>query len=214
MWKELRKAGLMNEYDIPVIGNLILPLIKDVSETDSTSPEAKLKQFFNGDSCSLMFENQLENNYYYNNCLTFWSSIFLQGYEQVLLQLNIMINNYVKYIGDYNNGFKTYENILDNIKSLYTFFDLYYITGFLTVHKYITIIREKKINKFNSYFDIIKWVYIIIAILLCLLLFSVIYSFKIILTSFLNFIAILPVHYLIEDEDFYEDVIKLEKKLY
>ena len=107
-----------------------------------------------------------------------------------------MINNYVKYIGDYNNGFKTYENILDNIKSLYTFFDLYYITGFLTVHKYITIIREKKINKFNSYFDIIKWVYIIIAILLCLLLFSVIYSFKIILTSFLNFIAILPVHYL------------------
>ena len=202
------------EYDIPVIGNLILPLIKDVSETDSTSPEAKLKQFFNGDSCSLMFENQLENSYYYNNCLTFWSSIFLQGYEQVLLQLNIMINNYVKYIGDYNNGFKTYENILDNIKSLYTFFDLYYITGFLTVHKYITIIREKKINKFNSYFDIIKWVYIIIAILLCLLLFSVIYSFKIILTSFLNFIAILPVHYLIEDEDFYEDVIKLEKKLY
>jgi accessory gene regulator protein AgrB len=97
---------------------------------------------------------------------------------------------------------------------LYKFFDLYYIPGYLAVNKYFKIIREKKIDKFNSHFDIIKWIYIIIAILLCLLLFLVIYSFKIILTSFLNFIAILPIHYLIEDEDFYEDVVKLEKKLY
>ena len=201
------------EYEVPIIGNLILPLIKDVSETDSTSPEAKLKQFFNGDSCSLMFDKE-EDIFSFNNCLTFWSSIFLQGFEQVLLQLNIVINNYLKYIDDYNNGFKTYENILDSIDSLYKFFDLYYIPGYLAVNKYFKIIREKKIDKFNSHFDIIKWIYIIIAILLCLLLFLVIYSFKIILTSFLNFIAILPIHYLIEDEDFYEDVVKLEKKLY
>ena len=146
--------------------------------------------------------------------MTFWSNIFLQGFEQVLLQLNIVINNYIKYIDDYNNGFKTFENISNNIKSLYSFFDLYYIPGYLTVNKYFKIIREKKINKFNSHFDIIKWIYIIIAILLCMLLFLVIYSFKIILTSFLNFIAILPIHYLFEDEDFYDEVVKLEKKLY
>ena len=36
----------------------------------------------------------------------------------------------------------------------------------------------------------------------------------VIIVSFLNFIAILPIHYLFEDEDFYDDVVKLEKKLY
>jgi hypothetical protein len=201
------------DYEVPVIGNLILPLIKDVSETDTTSPEAQLKQFFNGDSCSSMFDKE-KNEYQFTNCLTFWSSIFLQGFEQVILQLNLAINNYIKYIEDYNAGFKTYDKIIDNLNSLYAFFDLYFFPGFLAVNNFFKFIGEKRLNRYNIHFDIIKWIYIIIAIILCLLLFLVIYSFKIVLTSFLNFIAIIPLHYLKEDEDFYEDVMKLEKNLF
>jgi hypothetical protein len=200
-------------YEVPMIGNLILPIIKDVTETDTTSPEAQLKQFFNGDSCSLMFDKE-KNEYQYTNCLTFWSSILLQGFEQVILQLNLAINNYLKYIEDYNEGFKTYEQIIDNLESLYSFFDLYFFPGFLFANNFLRGIGTKTLRKYNIHFNIIKWIYIIIAIILCLLLFLVIYSFKIVLTSFLNFIAIIPLHYLKEDEDFYEDVMKLEKNLF
>ena len=58
------------------------------------------------------------------------------------------------------------------------------------------------------------WIYIIICGIFFFILNFFIIQIKHLLISFLNFVGIFPLQYLIEDEDLYLDVLNLKKSIY
>ena len=198
-----------DDYSIPQIENILLPLFKDKNIGDN-NPYSKLKQIFQGNSCELIFNNQTQINRL-NLCKTYWSGIFLQGLEQVFIQLEIEKNTYLRIIKDYNENFLNYYEIVENIKHFYLFFDLFFLPMFRAINTYLTEIRGNIISNINKNFNYIMWIYIIIEIILCILAFFVVNSFKNnVINSFL-FIEIIPMEFIMKDESFFNMIVKLIK---
>ena len=73
---------------------------------------------------------------------------------------------------------------------------------------------KDKLNDFSSLINIM-FIFIIICIpIIFFFIIIFIYSIKRNLTCFLNFIGILPIQYLSEDENFYRDILKLEGEIF
>ena len=196
------------DYTIPQIENILLPLIKD-QNIGENNPYSKLKQLFQGNSCELIFNLTQINRF--NLCKTYWSGIFLQGLEQVFIQLEIEKNNYLRTIKEYNENNLIYEEIVENIKNFYLFFDLFFLPIFRAINTFLSEIRENIISNINNKFNYIMWFYIIIEIILCILAFFVVNSFKNNVINFFLFIEIIPVEFIIKDESFFNMIIKLMK---
>ncbi len=207
----LRYKFNINDIDIPSLGNVLLPIIEDVKDEDTTSDEAQIKQLFNGDACSLIFKDDED---VYQNCVIFWSSIFLQGYEQVFIQLSVFLVTYKQLLEDYSNNLKDFDDIALDIISLDFFIDTLFFKGFLKINSILSSLRAKKVDKINNKFIIIMWIYIIICGIFFFILNFFIIQIKHLLISFLNFVGIFPLQYLIEDEDLYLDVLNLKKSIY
>ena len=207
----LRYQFIINDIGIPSLGNTLLPLIENVKDEDTTSDEAQIKQLFNGDACSLIFK---EDDDVYQNCLEFWSSIFLQGYEQVFIQLSVFLVSFKQELEDYSNHLKDFNDIAQNIISLDFFVDTLFFKGFLKINSILSSLRAKKVSNINDKFIIIMWIYIIICGIFFFILNFFIMGIKHLLISFLNFVGIFPLQYLIEDEDLYLDVLNLKKSIY
>ena len=201
----------LGSLEVPTIGNLLLSLIKDVNIDESSSAKSQLKILYNGDSCTLLFSN---NETLFNECINLWSSILLQGYEQGFLQLSVLLVTYKKEITAVNRGEKQLSDLNETRTNLIKFIDLFFQPGFLKTVELMMKIRKDKIKNVNRIFDVIMYIYIILACIFCIILFIFIYTVKKILCNFLNFIGILPLQYLSDDEDLFTDVLKLDKQIY
>ena len=74
--------------------------------------------------------------------------------------------------------------------------------------------RAMKLKSTKKIFLGILYGYIVGAIVLFFILLYFVYSSKYVFNSFLNFIGILPVKYLIEDDVLYKDILKLEQHIF
>jgi cadmium resistance protein CadD (predicted permease) len=74
--------------------------------------------------------------------------------------------------------------------------------------------RLSKLKSTRKIFYGILYGYIIGTVILFFILLYFVYSSKYVFNSFLNFIGILPVKYLIEDELLYKDILKLEQSIF
>ena len=75
-------------------------------------------------------------------------------------------------------------------------------------------LRNEKNENANDLFDILMYIYLVLAWIFFIIMFWFIYSIKKILNSFLNFIGIFPIQYLEEDKDLYIEILKLEKNVF
>ena len=100
------------------------------------------------------------------------------------------------------------------------FFDLeYFIIYFFSDAFYKTIelmsdLRIQKIKAIEKLFKLTLVVYICLIFLLNLLLILLTHRFKKCFNKFLNFIGIIPIQYLYENQEFYKDILKLGKDIY
>ena len=73
-----------------------------------------------------------------------------------------------------------------------------------------TVLNEAKLDSINNVFKIILYCYVVGVVLLYLA-----YLSKFVFNTFLNFIGILPVKYLIEDDNnLYKEILKLEQHIF
>ena len=75
-------------------------------------------------------------------------------------------------------------------------------------------IRNKQINHLINYFKCIFMIYFVFGLLLIIPLNIILLNAKGNFNSFLNFIGILPIQYLSEDENFYKETLKLEGDIF
>ena len=211
-------------YDIEIpdvtfnkIGNLMIPItsniIIDKIDIKKQSSEKQLKELYNGNICNILYN---DTNKLYNECKYWWSGILLQGLEATIIEFSLKITELQNYYKDWKNGITTAEEVYNSD----LFFDLeYFIIFFFSDAFYKTIelmsdLRIQKIKVIENLFELTLVWYICLILLLNLLLVLLIYRFKKFFNKFLNFIGIIPIEYLYENQDFYKDILKLGKDIY
>jgi hypothetical protein len=94
------------------------------------------------------------------------------------------------------------------------FNNLFFLPGFNRTIFIMQELRNEKNENANDLFDILMYIYLVLAWIFFIIMFWFIYSIKKILNSFLNFIGIFPIQYLEEDKDLYIEILKLEKNVF
>ena len=216
------------ELTTPKLGSLLMPLVSAVND-DSSETEQKLNQLYNGDSCLILVGN--ENNITYNYCKKFWSNILVKGMEQAITQMGVSVAS----VTDELNSLNDLSNVLlnnsnNNVDNPMTFDQLmasdaaffqfgifveyFLFKSYIETYKIFDILRDVKLNNIKSSFDIILYVYVVVCVILSIVMFYLVNQSKYLLNSFLNFVGILPVKYLMEDDNFYHETLKLEQTVY
>ena len=116
----------------------------------------------------------------------------------------------IEELNTLNNKGKEFNEIINSSTfSLYeSFIYFYYQRAYLVLYEIFVDLRSEKLSSIIKLLRMILIGYIILFNFLLLLFIYFIYYNAEILNSFLNFIWILPVKYLSEDEKFYKEVIK------
>ena len=221
--KQLEEFQLTKDYtaSIPSSKNIQMPnfgnILNDLSQNSIYSQENKdiLNQLYNGDLCYLLFTDKGE--YEYQNCKEFLSSILLKGMEQAIIQMGVMINSVIDEISlihsesDFNN---TINGNSTNFKKYEAFVEYYLLLSYLKNEEIFNNFRIDETRHYSNLTMKIIIVYFVVYFFLFFLLCYIIFMYKYIYNSLFNFIAILSIKFITEDEYLYKKIIELEKKLY
>ena len=193
----------------PKLGNILTDLLKKSSSEDD-SVYGKLFILYNGDACSLLYNDDLEQ---LDECTSFNEGIIMQGFEQAFIQLNIILTNFISKVNGRNNGESiTISEIWNSIEDYLIFNDKIFTDGYILSSNLFSEIRNSKKKSIKKMFSYFFYSYLIISIIFFSITMYFVSIIKNVLLSFFNFICIIPTHYLIKDEELYYDIIKLEKK--
>ena len=215
--KTVRDFNLMNipkinDLSSPTLGNILLQISESSDFNEFTLQE--FNTLFRGDSCKFLSINSDE----YKICENFWGGILLRGIEQSLIYMGVIISNVLDEL-----------EIINNIKNNLTLYDLMSGSAYIEYKQFIEfymlraynktnyILKDLSIQKISSIIRKIRLlliIYLIISIFLLGFNLYIIISYKNVFNSFLNFICILPIKYIFEDESFCLEIIQFGKKYF
>ena len=197
----------------PKLGNLLMPLVNDLSRASATTNE--LNDLYNSDTCLVLFNDDTSEEYKY--CASFWSSILVKGMEQSITQMGVVVNTVIDELNSLNIGTKAFNDIVNETSSFsqYELFIEYYL--FKTYMKTVELFMELKIEKVQTIFNTFKIILICYVIGVVFLFFVLLYFIsrsKFVFNTFFNFVGILPVKYLMENDILYKETLKLEQLIF
>ena len=196
----------------PKLGNLLMPLVNDMKSISDSATD--LNNLYNSDACAVLFKDD-ENAY--GNCSTFWQSILLKGMEQSITQMSVILNTVIDELNSLNNNEKTFESLIDNSSAFSQyelFIEFYLFKAYMKTVEIFKSFRETNLKTMKKTFKMICFIYVIGSFLLFFIMLYFVYSSRTVFNSFLNFIGIIPVKYLMEDETLYKDALKLESSIF
>ena len=200
------------DIETPKLGNLLMPLVNDMGKITDSAFE--LNNLYNSDACEVLFKNDSNA---YNNCSTFWQGILLKGMEQSITQMTVILNTVIDELNSLNTNKKTLEELIDNSSSFSQyelFIEFYLFKAYMKTVEIFQIFRESNLKDMKKIFKMICYIYVIGCCLLFFIMLYFVYSSRYVFNSFLNFIGIIPVKYLMEDDTLYKDVLKLESSIF
>ena len=152
----------------------------------------------------------------YKFCVSFCEGVLTEGLEQTFSKIGGIIGTVIEELHSINIRGKTFREIVESSYfNLYELFiELYFQKAFRYIDDIFLTLRNEKLNSIFSKIKIILLIYIIISVLLFFIMIYLVFSFKGITDSLLNFIGILPYKYLSEDEIFYQEILKISKEFY
>ena len=197
----------------PKLGNLLMPLVNDLSRASTTTNE--LNSLYNSDTCLVLFNDEQSAEYQY--CATFWSSILVKGMEQSITQMGVVVNTVIDELNALNIGMKTFSDVVSETSSFsqYELFIEYYL--FKSYMKTVELFMELKVEKVRMIFNTFKIILICYVIGVVFLFFVLMYFIarsKFVFNTFFNFVGILPVKYLMENDVLYKETLKLEQLIF
>ena len=203
----------------PKLGSLLMPLVSDVDET-STETEQKLNNLYNDDSCKILVKAGDTESYDY--CKLFWSGILVKGMEQGITQLGLSVasvTDELRWINssDFNNTNRFSDMTYKNDSAFFqfsVFVEFYLFESYLQTYRIFDVLRDVKLDNIKSNFNVILYCYLIGSIVLVAIAFYFVNDSKYLLNSFLNFVGIFPVKYLMEDNSLYHETLNLETDIF
>ena len=209
------KMTLPDQIDTPKIGTLLMPLI-NTDLTTASDIINNLNNLYNLDACSVIFDKTAEIQDY-TECSKFWSSILLKGMEQSITQMSVVITSVLDDLHSLNQHTKTLEQILaagSTFNTYEQFMELYLFKSYM---KTVLIFRSLNQTNLDLIFSIYRSImigYICFVVVLFFFLLYFVYKSKYIFNTFMNFIGILPVKFLLEDPSLYKEILRLERYIY
>jgi len=205
------RLPIFNSLKIPVIEDFIVQILEDHDFKQKTKDE--FQAIVNDDICK-----DAGNELVMNDCHSFWSGILSKGMRQAVAYLNTIIGNVLdelKSLNDENN--KSLFNLISEQSSFfeYEIFNEYYLNKIIQKIKAIFIIlRKEKLESIYKAQLYILIAYILISILLFCFLIYYLYNYIDIFISFVKFIGIIPLKYILEDKNLREEIVKFGNDFY
>ena len=198
------KIPLISEIKTPNLGNNLVTITGESGFSKKTMEN--FTEFFSGNACPVLSHSALG----LYMCSILLDGILKKGMEQTLTKMGTTISTVIEELNTLNNGGKEFNEIINSSTfSLYeSFIYFYYQRAYLVLYEIFVDLRSEKLSSIIKLLRMILIGYIILFNFLVLIFIYFIYYNAKILNSFLNFIWILPVKYLSEDENFYKEVIK------
>jgi hypothetical protein len=201
------------DIQMPDFGNTL----NDLSQDGIFSNENKeiFSQLYNGDLCLLLFVNTESLDYI--NCKEFLSSILLKGMEQAIIQLGVMVNSVIDeltLINDQKDFYNIVKGNYTSFKKYETFIEYYLLLSYLKNEEIFNNFSIDEANYFKNLTMKLIIIYFIVYVVLFIMLCYFIFMYKYIYNSLFNFIAILSIKFISDDEYLNKKIIELEKKLY
>ena len=200
----------MSDIIIPSFGNNIMKIKSNFNFKDEILSNFSL--LFIENACKVLTYD--ENDY--DMCETNYNDILLQGMEHAVSKIGTLFGSIIEDLNSINNNGRLFKEKVNNSKfhSFEIFIEFYYQKAIIIADEIFSSLRSELINNIISIIKIVLIIYIIVILLLCLTLIYFIYSIQNIINSFLFFIAILPFKYLLEDNDFHNEIIKFGNKYF
>ena len=195
---------LVSEIKTPNLGNNLVTITGESGFSKKTMEN--FTEFFSGNACPVLSHSA--SGLYM--CSILLDGILKKGMEQTLTKMGTITGTIIEELNTLNNGGKEFNEIINSSSfSLYeSFIEFYYQRAYLVLHELFVDLRSEKLSSIKKLLRMLLIGYIILFNLLVLLFVYLIYYTNKEFNSFLNFIWILPVKYLSEDEKFYKEVIK------
>ena len=147
----------------------------------------------------------------------FLVGILLKGMEKSITQMSVVITNVLDDLNSLMLNSKTMDDILEKgsvLAKYEQFMEIYMYTAYTRTVSIFNNINAANLKSINSIYQTTMIGYICFVVILFLFMLYFVYKSKDIFNSFMNFIGILPVKYLLEDPDFYKEILKLEQYIY
>jgi hypothetical protein len=198
------KIPLVSEIKTPNLGNNLVTMTGDSGFSKKTMDN--FTELFSGNACPVLSHSDTG----LRMCSILLDGVLKKGMEQTLTKMGTIIGTIIEELNSLNNRGKEFIEIINSSSfSLYeSFIEFYYQRAYLVLYEIFVDLRSEKLNSIKKLLRMILIGYIILFNLLVLLFVYLIYYINKEFNSFLNFIWILPVKYLSEDENFYKEVIK------
>ena len=210
----------IDEIDYPKLGNLLMPIISEAGDDDDASIASQLNHLYNSDACTYLFKDMNDGGASILKCQQFWNGIISKGMEQALTQMSVSISSVLDEIKSINNKNVTKENIekLFNSDSYFIrfhfFMEYYFYEAYLRTAKLFNSLRAEIVKDIKSKYIILLILYLIVSILLFIIIMLYIYSIRNNFNSFLYFITIFPLKFLVEDENLFKQILKLNDHMF
>ena len=201
----------INNITIPKFGNLIMQISRNSDFQKKTLQ--KFNNLYSNDAC----EQIMEYSYQLDYCKNFWSGVLTKGIEQAITQMGVVIGTVVDELQALNDdpNLKLSDLLSSSSFIEYEQFNQYYLfKSYKKTSAIFNELRDEKLKAIKTMNRLILYFYIVAVILLFALFYYFLYKFSYLFNSFLNFIAILPIKYISEDENFYNEIIKFGDKYY
>ena len=140
--------------------------------------------------------------------------------EQSLTQMAVALTSVLDELKNLNNksvNKTAMQNFLKSDSHFYqfqTFVEYYFYLAYLRTSEMFIILRQQIINDIKNKYYILLILYLIVTLFLFGFVMLFIYSLRSYFNSFLNFIAIFPLKFLIEDENLFRQTLRLEDNLF
>lgn len=179
---------------------------------NAPDPIKDLNTLYNSDACSIIYNKNSQKNDY-EKCSNFWASILQKGIQQSITQMSVVITSILDDLKALNQRTKTFEEIIfegSNFNNYEIFMEIFLFKSYHKTVEIFRLLNKTNLDQINQLISYIMYISIFIIILFFSLQIYFIELQKKIFNSFMNFIGILPMKYLIEDNTFYREILKLE----
>ncbi len=189
--------------------SLYFSIIKDMN-VQSNLIQYNLTKLYYGNMCDIIIENDSKIDY--DNCITFWDSILIQGLQQSIiyffdLQKEIL---FTFFYHKEENNLSIFNSCLESLIGIENYLLIYFYIAEGYSDDLLTIIKQNKKMEIIQDLNIVLYFFIFIYFLSYVLIFFFIEQIKNNFCTFSNFMAIFPHKYVIKDEDFYNSLLSMK----
>ena len=134
--------------------------------------------------------------------------------------MSVSISSVLDQIKEINKKDVTTEEILNifseksNFLQFHFFMEYYFYEAYLKTANLFNSLRADIIEEIESKYIILLILYLIVSILLFLLIILYIYSLRSHFNTFLYFVAIFPLKFLVEDENLFKQILLLNDHMF